>query len=275
MIDKLKLTTDIAMVQSNLDRRYDLYTRQQGQLDKYYSKCTVYYKGNDHLITLKEYPKNRIASQAVIEINPSKFNSNIEMESLISLVAPIESFTIRRIDHAVDLNMSIDEVFLMIKVKGKKKRTDYEEKSKITGFEIGRGNEIICVYDKNFERVTKRKFRKCSSEYTNKTRVEVRHHKTKIIHKPLVNLYLYAETNPFSCLEFYHLQSTDKISQKNLTKYKLLKEWRDNFGMQGTYKELNKNNNFNKTFGNYLNLSNISQKMAIEHRDWIQQFMER
>jgi len=262
MLDKLKITApesiDISDIlhklKSKLDRPYRV-------IDSHYNECWVFRKDSDHCITVKSEPRLSHISGLCLEVNPSRFSSFNKLIELIDIIHPPEGFTIKRIDHAIDINKSILDLHSMIKISRKMKRSDFEFKDELTGFDIGRGNEVYAIYNKNFERVSKRKYKKISNKMDCCSRIEVRHTKNKITFNSLLSLPRYLNENPFKNIETYELLDPTEISPKHIRKRILLEQLINDSGLQSTYKNLNNNSNFNKTYMKYFKSNDLKNEI--------------
>jgi hypothetical protein len=245
MIDKLELRTDFMKADAieALANSYDHYLIG----DKNYRDCCVFkFKGN-HVVTVKTRPVFPNASFCSIELNPSKFESFKQMTDLISIIAD-QDLLIKRIDFAVDLPVPLEQIRKAIKARHKRIRHDYKENDVCTGFELGSDQEIICIYDKAYELLTRRKYRRLNDQTPRvMTRIEIRLRSKKIPLKRFEELTHYVEINPFEILEFYKINSSEEISEfQHFRLNKFLFTLDESGCLHGAIKRLNSNNNFKR-----------------------------
>jgi hypothetical protein len=142
----------------------------------------------------------------------------------------------------------LEEVRKSIRVKHKRGRHDYPEKDYFTGFELGCDQEIICIYDKAFELLKRRKYRQIKGSHPNVlTRIEVRQRTKKILYPNYHDIKNYISTNPFKAIEFYKLDNIPSLPEYEQFKaWKLISKLEESGCLHGAIKRLNRNNNFNR-----------------------------
>lgn len=246
MIDKLELRTDNCKDNAivNLSRIYN----HTFVPDKNYRECHVFRnKLNLHVVTIKLKPVFENASYCTFEFNPSKIGSFIKTNELISSISK-SNLSIKRIDYAVDVNFSIEAISKSLKVKNKRARYDYKEKDNLTGIEFGSDHEIICIYDKAYELLRRRKYRLVKGFIPKVlTRIEIRHRAKKIPFKDYSEILNYSSINPFSILEFYKVDNQKIESEYEIFKAsRLLHAIHESGCLHGAIKRLNINNNFKR-----------------------------
>lgn len=272
MFDKLKLTSKKEIKIQNLHNIFNESLCSFHRVpDKHYQYCMTIRKNGEQLIAIKSNPIMSHISSLAIELNPSSFKTYKEMIALLNQIAPIESYTIKRIDHCVDLKIPIETLYSQIMVKKKSKRSDFIAKDKLTGFTIGKIPEVICVYNKDLE-IIKRK--RVTLVKNGITRVEVRHYKNKIAVKNLSELYKYINHNPFKSICFLSLKQASELNAKLIEKSEILRKLCTDHGLQSAYKHLNQKSNFNRSFSKYFNESETSRLLHSTYKSNIKNFME-
>jgi hypothetical protein len=246
MFDKLELRTDNYKTNaiSNLSKRYNHFLVG----DKNYRECHIFRNElNAQIITLKLNPVFPNASFCSFEFNPRKLGSFKDTNELIANISD-KNLIIKRIDYAIDVNNPIDEIRKSLKAKNKRARYDYTEKDSITGFELGNDQEVICVYDKAYELLKKRKYRLIKDAIPRvMTRIEIRHRAKKVPFKNYDEILNYCTINPFKALEFYKLTDMKEATEYELYRAsKLLHTIQESGCLHGAIKRLNQNNNFKR-----------------------------
>jgi hypothetical protein len=197
-------------------------------------------------VTLKGLPNFTGPSESAIELNPSKWICWEEIKSTLEKIAPLESFAIKRLDHAVDRPESIAEVFETMRVKYKREKDKYGVMDglsgrKISGSYFGVERERILVYDKAYE-LRKGSFKQLSgTEVGVCTRFELRQKHNRVPFKNLESINCYLDYNPFEQLEFYKLRQDLSLDES-----KMLSQRVKDLGMNDLYSELNAKNNLAK-----------------------------
>ena len=271
MFDKLKLTSSKEVNTKNLHNIInDSLCSFQRVPDKHYKSCFSVRRGGKQIIAVKSNPIMTHISSIAIEVNPSHFKSYNDLTVLLEKIAPIESYQIKRIDHCVDLNIPIEQIYSQLMVKRKSKRSDFMAKDKLTGFTIGKIPEVICGYNKDIESIKRKRVIVKSGV----TRVEVRHYKNKIDVCKVNELYKYAELNPFKSLCFLTPKDTNDLQTRFRDKSVILRELCSNHGLQSAYKSLNNKSNFNRSFSRYFENSEINNLLLTNYQNNIKNFME-
>jgi hypothetical protein len=272
MIDKLELRTDYMKPEAikTLGSKYDHFMVG----DKNYRECHVFKSDKNHIITVKTNPVFPNASFCSIELNPSKFKSVKDMTALISLISD-EGLFIKRIDFAVDVPIPIEEIRKAIKAKHKRLRHDYKENDICTGFELGSDQEIICIYDKAYELLKRRKYRKLEGQIPKlMTRIELRLRAKKIPFKSFDELQNYLDINPFKIIEFYKLDNLEGFSDFQLFQVnKLLITVNESGCLHGAIKRLNQNNNFKRDHKYLIRNTDLENHIADQFKSNLYAFL--
>jgi hypothetical protein len=247
MLDKLELRTDIILPNAldKLSKSYQHY----GIRDKNYRDCHLFRdEKHNQIVTIKLNPVFSNASACSFELNPTKFNNISEVQNLIGLIST-NDMIIKRIDYAVDIPEPIENIRNTIRAKYKKCRFDYREKDYLTGFELGSGLEVVSIYDKGFEKLSRRKYKSIKDIPKNTlTRIEVRHRGKRVPFRRYEDLYEYLNINPFSTLEFYKMDENQiKTDYQNYKAINLIQEI-NRTGFHGAFKKNNQNNNFKRDY---------------------------
>jgi hypothetical protein len=268
MIDKLCFKTKESKNHELIDSfAKELSTSSFMVNDKNYNTCKVYRKNNKHLLTLKYNPKLKSIADLTIETNPSNYNG---LNDFLDFFKPIidDTYYISRIDLAVDIPIPIIDIFTSIKVKFKRDSSVFKEKGNITGIEIGSGNELFCIYDKAYERIRVRKYKKIEPRAGILTRFEVRLKNQKVPYKSFSDISYYSNFYPFGKLTFYKLKS--ELPKKLLQ----AGEFADSFGMNNLVKMLSSGNNFNKTYLKHLEELSLNQTLKSHYLNSISNQLE-
>ena len=276
MHDKYKITSNCNINNSDLDKSLEtISNKKESILDKNYGRCNIYKKDNNHIFTHKYNPKLSTLKQNTFETNPNHFSTFLELVSLFNQFIDLNSLELSRIDHAVDIPYPLDYIQARIRVKNKIKRSDYDS-DKLTGFEIGRGNEIIVVYDKAYEIISKKKYRLIDkTSLGNLTRIEVRHKGPKIQHNKFLDLPKYLESNPFNKISLYEFSNSPEMSELEKRKAEYVKGNCETWGLQHTFKSLNASNNFSKTYSKYISPSEINKIILEDYRSKLSNFFSK
>lgn len=241
MLDKLKLTTNskynLSLVPKILKENFSNsnYFRS-GQ----YNECFQYRYKN---ISIFLYTKPIISSisSLAIEFNPSHFDSKSQIDCLLG---NIDEYRISRIDHKADVDIPFQAILDSIRVLYKKKRYDYCYDHRLTGIEFGSNREVLCIYDKAFEKHQKKyKLKDDITTIGSSCRFELRQFHNKVPFRNYNEISAYLEYNPFKNLEFYKVKSQASLEDKLL-----LHDYTKVSGsLHALIKQLNQSSNFSKT----------------------------
>jgi hypothetical protein len=155
--------------------------------------------------------------------------------------------------------ISILDAYTSVSIKYKRNKTCYREAGSVTGFDVGTGNELFCIYDKAYERVRSCKYSKKTSITNTVTRFEARLKNQKIPFKSIHQLKEYLEYYPFSNLVFYGLK--DELPQR----LEGAKDFAYNFGMNSLVKKLSSGNNFKKTYLKWFEETPIEEQLRTKY----------
>jgi hypothetical protein len=242
--------------------------------DAQYRKRLVLDEGNGRLITVKLQPYYQSARLS-IESNPSRYSCGEEFIEKVLKIAPVESMTIDRLDHAVDLSTPYLNIREIVRVKRKMNCDVYKEREakrakKLTGMTFGQRPEVISIYDKAYQLTSGLKLSKLPGESQGiTTRVEVRQYNSKVPFKSIFELHAYLNYNPFENIESYTFKDESEPSDK------LLRLRRDIqlVGFNDIYDELNASGNFNRTWGKYFIRGNIGNELHEIYRSNCRKFL--
>ncbi len=268
MIDKLHLTSptlpSLEAINS-LNTRYKVIERSS--LNNLYLKTFIVVKDKEQLMYLQYDSLKTGVYPFSVQLNPCSWNFLTDLESDLSMITDIKKLRISRIDHCVDLPMSIDEVRKGLRVKYKQSSKTFKESTVskhgfITGMYFGDRPETLCVYDKAYElskkgRVGKLRIKR--KENTGAwTRFELRQFHKKVNIEQFEQIRNLLNLNPFHNVQFFKISGSLSRSKKNEALEIL-------FGYDGfsdTYAKLNRQNNIKRNFGLALNETNFSQELA-------------
>jgi hypothetical protein len=207
-----------------------------------FNDVSVFYTGapkrSPTLMTLYSEPRNSIAGDVKIDINPTHFNCHKEMIETVGLLVNPSTTKISRLDFAVDVKIPIEAINGMLLVPRKRARMEYAEGKDLTGIYYGRPPEILTVYDKALKSG-------CSGPLT---RLEMRVTKHKIPIDTLEDLPLLMTHEPFVSLKFIDTKNPTEFEGNRHQKASFLREHLQILGATGAYKLLNKHHNFNRCF---------------------------
>lgn len=210
--------------------------------------------GQNHLVTVHTQPRFRTVPPVKIELNPTTFRNIGDCIDLVGRLVDWRGLSVCRLDHAVDIPVSVENVFESLNFSRKKRRETYFDGTELTGFYLGTPPELLCVYDKARER-------KLSEPLT---RIEVRQYRNKVPVTSLQGLPSLRHYSPFARIKFFEVdQSPSGENVISKTKRTILRETIHEFGAHGAYKILNRHSNFRRDFGRCLSPSKIPNLDAI------------
>jgi hypothetical protein len=270
MIDKLVIATS--------DMDFEALKRAFGETvtakptSNLYDFCQkVSSKTGKHLFTAYWAPRNPNMLPFRLEFNPSKLALKF-YESLkwLDNGMDIGEATIQRIDHNADYEIPVSTAFESVRWKHKRNVKGYDSDNRfweskggeLTGFYIGSKFEQIVIYNKGYE-LEGRKFKAVKGfkpSFVNLTRFEVRQLTKKVPFRLLKELPFLMTYNPFSSIEALELKRTDGRFESFHERNKI-------YGMQDSYINLNKQNNFKRDSAKHFRMSDLPQRLALIYRD--------
>lgn len=274
MIDKLALASDDIDIEAFKKTFGETLTSRSD--NKHYHLCQVVSsRAGEHLFTACSGPKNPNPKPYRLEFNPSKLCLNYQqILKRLDVATDIDDVTIQRIDHAADFEIPISRAFETVRVKRKQKFDGYDRgKGKrsgkgrdLTGFYIGSKNEQIVIYNKAYE-LRGKEFKKVSPPlpYSPLTRFEIRQLPKKMPFRLLRELPFLINYDPFEMLEVLELSYDGDAYEAFHRTNKL-------FGMQHSYSNLNKHNNFKRDSPKHFTLSDLPLKLTAIYRGNLGQF---
>lgn len=244
MLDKLHLASHqhrtLDEVGSLLSGRFGSYSITG---TRYYQEVISFAdKSNQHLITVGLEPRFPSAYPLKIEVNPSRFASYSDLCELVGLLTDPTEAGIQRIDHFVDIEVSLIQVHESLIFPRKKCREVYKDGYTISGFYLGRHPEILGVYDKGLEMKLDKTL----------TRLELRQYGKKTPIQLLSELPNLTKYDPFTRLEFVEVDTYSVNGDRNKRKVAEFKGLVDAYGVQAAYKRTNKHSNFRRDYGKCL-----------------------
>ncbi|MDP7322012.1 MAG: hypothetical protein QF441_15515 [Bacteriovoracaceae bacterium] len=266
MIDKLKLTTNspenMKYLFLNLKKLFPNYRKTP---ERFYNETFQFFNKSTY-ITLSTKPIHSNMAQLTIEFNPTKFNSKKELDLLLH---DISSYTLSRIDHKADIDFNFHDFINKVRVLHKNKRSDYQYKSRLTGVEYGKGKEVLCIYDKAFEKQKKNyKLIKNINEIGSSSRVELRQYHHKIPFRNYLDLEEYLNFNPFEKIQTLDIK--DDLLEKEVLSYYL----NVSSTLQGLIRSLSKSNNFPKLKDKYFIENNLKQDLLNNYHEGLSKFLD-
>ncbi len=261
MIDKAKLVSNTVENPKLIHAiAKGLSKEEAGILDRHYLFCRRYLTHEGSSFVIKTGPKQSNISNLCIELNPSHFSGLKELNSILSTITPLESLRFTRLDYSSDLPVRYIDLWKSIDVKYKVLRDRYRS-SQPTGLYFGSNNHLVNVYDK-----TNRSFPEQPI-----TRIEAREkHKSLTVNK-ISELHKLLEHNPFDCLRI--MNPKDPTSYGSPKSYEKLKNEIDRDGLSVARKILGRQNNFEKTYGRYLEPSPYLEQLNENHKNEITKFL--
>ena len=229
-------------------------------------------KGKKVLFRLDPYYQSAMPS---IEFNPSKFEHWSEIESFLSMMAPLDSYEIDRLDHAVDKNISFCDARRSIKIKRKQTEYSYKQADSrrgITeeGMRRGEKPEVFCIYDKACEVSSRFKFKPIpGAKLGLSTRFEVRHFNRKVLFPKLSQIKNYIENNPFEKIDSYELNENCSDDDKLEDIRRRLQD----ISLDEFYVRKNTSGNFWRTFGHCFKRTNLSKELREDYQSNVRKFL--
>lgn len=267
MIDKLKLTTNsqenINYLFSNLKRHFPNYRKTP---ERFYNETYQFFNKSTY-ITLSTKPIHSNMAQLSIEFNPTQFNSKKELDLILH---DTSSYTLSRIDHKADIDLNFHDFINGVRVLHKNKRYDYQYKSRLTGIEYGKGKEVLCIYDKAFERKKKDyKLVKSINDIGSSSRVELRQRHHKIPFRNYLELDHYLNFNPFDKIQTLDIKEDLSTKEKEILNYYL----EASSSLQSLIRSMNRSNNFPKLKNKYFTENNLKQELLTNYHNDLSKFL--
>lgn len=232
---------------------------------KYHRRTEAFYclgPGGKHhvLFSLSTEPKlgNRPTK---VDLNPTKFQSYADMVSTLSKVMNLDLAEITRIDHTVDLEFPIKDLWSSLLLSRKKLREVWSG-SEIESFYYGKYPERLVVYDKA----------KQLGVQGTLTRLELRQQAYKL---PIQKFNQFPELinlKPFAGIKFLKPKSSAP-SLRMREKALYLEKCIEFTGLQGAFKELNKHSNFKRDFKGCLERNESIPDLNQKYQETITQFL--
>lgn len=272
MLDKCILTSNkkmpsevAATILEGLSNRY--ITRS----NRFYRTIQVGYvgtqKGGAHLISVGLEPSIPTISPLRIEVNPSRFKSYQELLSLVENFDQAENLKIKRLDHAVDIPVPLEEVHKSILVTRKSSREKYARGDALTGFYIGTKPEVLNIYSLGLKLK--------DPGLKDVTRVELRQFEKKVPVETFFDLPALLTLNQFKSLQFWRLKHPSQVPIDKRDKYKSLFNEINQYGAQGAFKRLNRNWNFKRDFGrHFLEPNPAIPDLSQSYQEQLKQFFK-
>lgn len=250
--------------------------------DKYYRKAWRLDLSHSQSLIIKTSPRfTNVASPLSIELTPTKWNRMSEIEKILKQITDPDELIIKRLDHAVDIPVALEDIHQGLKVKHKGEYDDFydggrvrksRKRSSLTGVNFGVKPEFLCVYDKAFymekERIGKPK-RLPGTEVGVCTRFEIRQFTKAIPFQRLSELPNYIETNLFRNIEFYSFPDEMKTSRgeefKQAAKHK---------GFHVAYSEFNDGGNFQRTIARQLEKKQLGTELHEIYKETTRSFLD-
>jgi hypothetical protein len=269
MIDKLTFSI----------KEFDLkgFIQSQNNIDTYqrlhnnYLNCTQITDRGNKVNKFVIYSKPRMSNldDFKIELNPSKLGMGFnQLCDFFGSFMDLDKTKIRRIDHAVDMQMSVEDAFTTIRFKGKQQSKKYDNfrSGNMEGFYLGGSFESLVVYDKCFERRGKRlvKISKPDQPYGMLTRFELRQSKTcKRMVCSLKEISGLLNFKPFE-----NIEAIDKDGA-----IELFGEEVRHLGFHRLYSKRNSQNNFKRDYSEKIPKSNLINRLNEVYGENLSQFI--
>jgi hypothetical protein len=273
MIDKLKLISSEKVKEEKLRSIFNdsNYTYSQ-KPDSIYGKVIVVNGKAGHVLTLKNSPIYSVPSPTQIILNPSNWSGFKSLSNRLEELLPLESLRIARIDHKLDINRPINEIYAGLRIRSKQdcnKYSEHEEfkKGRLTGFYIGKEPETYCIYDKAYQ-LEGKKTKLIPGQTTGvMTRIELRQTKKKVLEPNFLNLSFYIDNPPFNNLEFYEANFERNSNIELATEIQCQ-------GFNLTYQKKNEHGNFRRDYSKYFKEINFNQEANKIYAEQLLTFME-
>ncbi len=216
MLDKLELRTNERINCNDLNACFKNH-EIRFMRDPLYRTCMTIGKNGSQLITIKTNPLWGVHESKIV-LNPTKYESFMNLTTLVSKIIDPKELEITRIDHAVDIQRPLDQLLSGVLIKNKKDNTTFKEnfssKGKfLTGSIFGQKPEVYCIYDKGYQLASKKYKRDNSHELGIITRIELRQFGAKVKNKHLSELTKYIESPPFHGIEYYEIDDDSPKAQ--------------------------------------------------------------
>lgn len=266
MIDMLVLSIEHQILDDKVQYLKDKYQLISERVcDKHYDNVQVLKTKEKHFLTIKNNPKRFISNmKPKIQVNPSRFNNHKDITNILSILNHTNSpIVLNRIDFAVDIEVALERVYSILKVKYKQMRDSYHKGCALRGVYYGANNNLTVIYDKAFLlEKNGLKFKRISQKSSELTRIEVRLKNKSIPFRSLDELSKYVDFDPFESLTFYDLLPPIGLTQLQKQRFSLFVTGCLNRGFNHTYRSYNRSSNFSKSFiSKNLVLSPLNQKV--------------
>tara|TARA_R110002049_G_scaffold102861_3_gene248881 strand:+ start:113 stop:949 length:837 start_codon:yes stop_codon:yes gene_type:complete len=268
MLDLLTIGTDNQISQDSIEgikKEFGLNScRKHGSN---YDFNEVFTKNGEHFFCLRTGPKFPNNPQASLWINPSRFTSHAEVRSIVIPLMGSDCF-LNRIDFCSDLSVDHSEILARVRVKNKRKRTDYDSGARATGQYYGKRSHIIVIYDKAYQLQklgARETFVRSKIKPTTLTRIEVRLNKYKSMETNFNKLETYQDYDPFKQVEIVDFDISENFKEKERFKAEYLRELSSKIGFHQAYKTLNSDNNFSKTWSRFVSSSTLNNQLRETH----------
>lgn len=240
-----------------------------------FEHCHVISRGETFIAAIKFHPRLPSGNDISLETNPSRFKTLAEYRTAFSPIVDLSTMKISRIDLAADLPISIDQAMLWTRVTHKRMAAEYKDKGRLTGFDFGKGNEFISIYDRAFEREQRRKYRPIPGETAGLcTRFEVRKKGRKIPYREVGQLHLYLEVDPFEGIEFYQVPEELPSSSRKSIRLNYFRELVHCYGLNRAIKLENQSSNFSKTYKPLLVQPSLNKQLTEIYRNNLSNFFQ-
>ncbi|ASD64250.1 hypothetical protein [Bdellovibrio bacteriovorus] len=202
--------------------------------------------------------------------NPNRFKSWTDYVEFIQSILPLTSIQtakVTRLDLNIDFNTPFNQLIQQINIKQKSTGTRYEDKKgERTGIYIGKGSEILVIYDKS-------KKDKLSSSHS---RIELRLARKKLPTQSLYDLPQYLKSKSFfSHLEGVYVAPTPTlISDSQKKKIQEFQSILQRDGFFAARKAMDQNRNFDRDFVQVLKISPWPTHPSEIFKRGIQAFLE-
>lgn len=267
MLDKLEMRTKEQFDLKIINNQFSDYQRII-KPDSIYRYCLQVVKNGKEVLTIKTNPIWQNVFQSQIKLNPTSWDSIESLNQTLSLFSNISKLEIIRIDHAVDLPLSLSYVHSGLRIKFKQNSNKYRErenykKSQLTGYEIGTKPELYCIYDKRLQSKERKATKTNIPGDDPVTRIELRQFGKKIRHRFLPELTNYIDEPPFYNIEFLEFNQDTGTTLKAKSLENILAV----DGLYNVYFNLNKKNNFKRDCLKYLTPINFQETLNSSYQE--------
>ncbi|MFA6236760.1 MAG: hypothetical protein WC635_05475 [Bacteriovorax sp.] len=273
MFDKLEMRSEEILNLKELEKVLPHKTAMMGS-SSYKRALYVLNSSNEVLFIIHSDPIWSNMAPTKISTNPKRWSSFNDFRAALAKFCNPDLLEITRIDHAVDIEISIEKLYQCTRIKNKTQYSYYKEHCSVrgtylTGFYLGVEPEIYCIYDKGYQKSLRNKklVRNKDCEIGLLSRIELRQRKHKVKYKHLNELINYLTDTPFTNIEFYEAKDNSK-------KAEALQLLMNEDGLQRAVAQLSRHNNFSRNNKKNLTPTNLESTVRDAYEENLRRFFE-